>query len=402
MSSARTNTTQVHFDPYDHAVHDDPYPYYARLRQHAPVYYNEEHGYWLLSKWDDCYAAFRDVATFSSIAGPALEAQQDANAGYPMFINMDPPDHTRIRKLIQPLMLPQRIKVLEQYIRDKAVSLLTPHLGNGYMDLTQDFAALLPMDVISTMIHVPEPDQDMVRGWADDLIYREDGQFGLNERNINAYLAMGNYFDELATEMSEKLQGEDDIFSAVLQAERQGQLTHKDVIGFGILLAIAGNETTTKLIGNMSYRLWQHKDQRQLLINDPSLMGKAVEETLRFDGSTQMIGRQVMKDVEIRGCKLKAGERVGLCIISASRDEEKFDNANSFDITRGSRDHMAFGKGIHSCVGASLARLEVAVCMEEILRLIPDYEIDEAGLQRTHNPNVRGFTHVPISFTPRK
>ncbi|WP_372750192.1 cytochrome P450, partial [Litorivivens sp.] len=283
-----------------------------------------------------------------------------------------------------------------------AVSLLTPHLGNGYMDLTQDFAALLPMDVISTMIHVPEPDQDMVRGWADDLIYREDGQFGLNERNINAYFAMGNYFDELATEMSEKLQGEDDIFSAVLQAERQGQLTHKDVIGFGILLAIAGNETTTKLIGNMSYRLWQHKDQRQLLINDPSLMGKAVEETLRFDGSTQMIGRQVMKDVEIRGCKLKAGERVGLCIISASRDEEKFDNANSFDITRGSRDHMAFGKGIHSCVGASLARLEVAVCMEEILRLIPDYEIDEAGLQRTHNPNVRGFTHVPISFTPRK
>jgi hypothetical protein len=194
----------------------------------------------------------------------------------------------------------------------------------------------------------------------------------------------------------------DDIFSAVLQAEREGKLTHEDVIGFGILLAIAGNETTTKLIGNMCYRLWQHKDQRQMLLDDPSLMSKAVEETLRFDGSTQLIGRQVMKDVVIRGKTLKKGERVGLCIISASRDEDKYENPDSYDITRGSRDHMAFGKGIHSCIGANLARLEVQVCMEEILRLIPDYEIDEAGLKRTYNPNVRGFTHVPVTFTPKR
>ena len=397
-----TKGSEVHFDPYAHEVHDDPYPYYARLREHAPVYYNEEHGYWLLSKWDDCYEAFRDVETFSSTAGPALEAQQDANAGYPMFINMDPPDHTRIRKLIQSLMLPKRIYALEQYIRDKAISLITPHLEKGYMDLTQDFAALLPMDVISTMIHVPEKDQDTVRGWADDLIYREDGQFGLNERNINAYFNLGKYFDQLATELSEKLEGVDDIFSAVLQAEREGKLTHEDVIGFGILLAIAGNETTTKLIGNMCYRLWQHKDKRQMLLDDPSLMSKAVEETLRFDGSTQLIGRQVMKDVVIRGKTLKKGERVGLCIISASRDEDKYENPDSYDITRGSRDHMAFGKGIHSCIGANLARLEVQVCMEEILRLIPDYEIDEAALKRTYNPNVRGFTHVPVTFTPKR
>ncbi len=390
----------VHFDPYAHEVHDDPYPYYARMREQAPVYYNEQHGYWLLTKWDDCQAAFRDFRTFSSSAGPALEANQDANAGYPMFINMDPPQHTRIRKLIQALMLPQRIAELEPYIREKAISLLTPHLKAGHMDLTQDFAALLPMDVISTMIHVPVEDQNQVRQWADDLIYRKDGQFGLDERNITAYLSMGAYFDKLATELSATLTGADDVFSAVLQAERDGKLSHEDVIGFGILLAIAGNETTTKLIGNMCYRLWQHKDQRQLLIDDPEKIADGVEETLRFDGSTQMIGRQVMQDVEIRGKTLKAGERVGLCIISASRDEDRYENAERYDVTRGARDHMAFGSGVHSCVGSALARLEVRVCMEEVLRLIPDYEIDEAGLERTHNPNVRGFTHVPITFTP--
>lgn len=389
----------VNFDPYAHEVHDDPYPYYARMREHAPVYYNEQHGYWLLTKWDDCQAAFRDFRTFSSSAGPALEANQDANAGYPMFINMDPPQHSRIRKLIQGLMLPQRIAELEPYIRDKAVSLLTPHLQAGRMDLTQDFAALLPMDVISTMIHVPVEDQNQVRQWADDLIFREDGQFGLNERNITAYLNMGRYFDKLATELSATLTGDNDVFSAVLQAEREGKLTHEDVIGFGILLAIAGNETTTKLIGNMCYRLWQHKDQRQLLIDDPGKIASGVEETLRYDGSTQMIGRQVMQDVDIRGKSIKAGDRVGLCIISASRDEDRYEHAEQFDVTRGARDHMAFGLGIHACVGAALARLEVRVCMEEILRLIPDYEIDESGLARTYNPNVRGFTHVPVTFS---
>ena len=390
----------VSFDPYAHEVHDDPYPYYARMRAQAPVYFDQRHGYWLLTKWDDCQAAFRDFRTFSSSAGPALEANQDANAGYPMFINMDPPQHTRIRKLIQALMLPQRIAELEPYIRRKAIDLLTPHLQKGHMDLTQDFAALLPMDVISTMIHVPVADQNTVRQWADDLIYREDGQFGLNERNIAAYLNMGSYFDQLATELAGKLAGQDDIFSAVLQAERDGKLSHDEVVGFGILLAIAGNETTTKLIGNMCYRLWQHPEQRQLLIDDPGLIASGVEETLRFDGSTQMIGRQVMQDVEIRGKTLKAGDRVGLCIISASRDEDRYENADRFDVTRGARDHMAFGMGIHSCIGAALARLEVRVCMEEILRLIPDYDIDEAGLRRTHNPNVRGFTHVPVTFAP--
>ena len=388
------------FNPYSHAVHDDPYPSYARLRNEEPVYYNDEHGFWLFTKWADCQAAFRDFKTYSSINGPALEAEQNANAGYPMFISMDPPDHTRIRKLLSPLMVPQRIAELEAYTRQKAKELLAAHASKGEMDIIKDFSAILPMDVISTMIHVPQQDQSAVRGWADDLIYRDDGQFGLSEKNINAYFSLAKYFDELATQLAQKPHDPNDIFSCVLQAEKQGKMTHDDIIGFGILLAIAGNETTTKLIGNMAFRLWQHPDQRQLLVNEPERIADAVEETLRFDGSSQMIGRTVMKDVEVRGKRLKEGDRVGLCIIAASRDEERYENAEQYDVTRGARDHMAFGLGIHSCLGAALARLEVRVCFEELLKVMPEYELDIAASDRTHNPNVRGYSTLPARFAP--
>lgn len=390
----------IEFNPYSHAVHDDPYPYYRRLREEDPVHYNQEHGFWLFSKWDDCQAAFKDFKTYSSSNGVALEADQNATSGYPMFINMDPPDHTRIRKLLSGLMVPQRIRRFEDYTRQKAIALLEPHLARGELDLIQDFSAILPMDVISTMIHVPESDQADVRQWADDLIYREDGQFGLNERNINAYMKIAGYFDHLAQSLAGRPHDPDDMFSCVLQAERDGKMSHDDVIGFGILLAVAGNETTTKLIGNMGFRLWQHADQRQRLVDHPERIGDGVEETLRYDGSSQMIGRTAMRDVEVRGRQIKEGDRVGLCIISASRDEDRYDRAEEYDVFRGARDHMAFGTGIHSCLGAALARLEVRVCFEELLKRIPHYDIDMARSDRTHNPNVRGFTTLPITFEP--
>ncbi|MBD2857845.1 cytochrome P450 [Spongiibacter sp. KMU-158] len=388
------------YSPYSHEVHHDPYPWYKSLREQDPVHYNEEHGFWLFSKWEDCQNAFRDFKTYSSSKGVALEADQSANDGYPMFIFMDPPDHTRIRKLLSGLMVPQRIKRLEDYTREKAASLLDPLLAKGEMDVIKDFSAILPMDVISTLIHVPLEDQDTVRHWADDLIYREDGQFELSERNINAYLSLASYFDAHAKRMSERPFDPDDMYSCVLQAKKEGKMTHEDVIGFGILLAIAGNETTTKLIGNMAYRLWENPVQRQRLLDHPDRIADGVEETLRFDGSSQMIGRTLMRDVEVRGRKLREGDRVGLCIISASRDEERYDNADVYDVFRGARDHMAFGMGVHSCLGAALARLEVRVCFEELLKRIPHYELDLSRSTRAHNPNVRGFSSLPMSFNP--
>jgi cytochrome P450 len=391
--------SEVHLDPYDHQFHWDPYPYYKALREHDPVYYNPERGIWLLTKWDDVYRAFRDFKTFGSSRGTALEADAEAKLPYPMFIASDPPDHSRVRRLFTPLMTPERLGPLEDYIRAKTLAMLEPHLASGRVDFVDDLGCFLPMDVISTMVGIPAEDQDRVRSWADDLILREDKQTDLSERNVQGYMNMASYFDgHIRSHSGEQHEG---LLGMLLQAEREEIMTHDEVVGALILLAIAGNETTTKLIGNMAYRLWQHPEQRQLLVDDPSLIANAIEEVLRFDGSSQIIARTVMRDVEFGGKQMKEGQKVGLCIISASRDEDRYPNADQFDIRRGSRDHMAFGHGVHACLGAALARLEVRVVFEEVLRHLPDYAIVESGLQRAHNPNVRGFTHVPVRFTPR-
>lgn len=391
---------KVHLDPYDHAFHRNPYPYYKALRDHDPIYFNEERGFWLLTRWDDVNAAFRDFKTFCNTGAVALEAEAEAELPYPMFIGMDPPEHTRSRRLFGALMTPERLAPLEEYIRRKTRLLIEPHLAGGHLDFVADLGCYLPMDVISTLISIPEEDQDKVRGWADDLILREDKQDGLSERNIGGYMNMAKYFDEHIVKHRGKYTG-DDLFGTMLRAEQEGTMAHAEMIGSMILLAIAGNETTTKLIGNLAYRLWQHPEQRQWLIDDPTLIPKAIEEILRFDGSSQIIVRRVAQDVELHGKQLKKGDRVGLCIISACRDERKFENPDVFDIRRGSRDHMAFGFGMHSCMGAALARLETRVVFEELLKAIPHYDIDESALQMAHNPNVRGFTTVPASFTPR-
>jgi cytochrome P450 len=391
--------TTVHLDPYDHAFHENPYPYYKALRDHDPVYYNAERRLWLLTKWDDVRMAFRDFKTFRSEGGVALDDSSGAAFPFPMFITNDPPDHTRQRQLFAPLMTPEKIGGLEAYTRQRAISLIEPKLKTGRFDFVADLGAYLPMDVISELVGVPDGDQDQVRGWADDLIFREDKQGQTSQRNINGYMGLAQYFDAHINHHLGAGGYEDrGLLNALINAERQGVMSHQEAIGTCILLAIAGNETTTKLIGNLAYHLWKNPDQRRLLLDNPNLLEKAVEEVLRLDGSSQIIGRVVAKDVEIRGKTIPAGARVGLCIISANRDEDKFQNPDAFDIARGSRDHMAFGFGLHSCLGAALARMEIRVVFEELLKRIPHYEIDESGLHMAHSPNVRGFTNVPARF----
>lgn len=392
--------SKVTLDPYDHQFHWDPYPTYKALRDSDPVHYNEKLDLWFLTKWPDVYQAFRDFKSFVNTGATSLEKDSTEKLPYPMFIFSDPPEHTRVRNLFMPLMTPLAVSALEGYIRQKAVALLEPLAAGGRIDFVDDLGCYLPMDVISNMTSVPHEDQDKVRGWADDLIAREDKQHELSERNVSGFINMATYFE---THSAKHAAGEQskDLLGVMLRAEKDGLLAHPQVVGTLILLAIAGNETTTKLIGNMAYRLWQHPQQRAACVADPSLIANAVEETLRFDGSSQIIVRRVGKDIEMRGKQLRAGDRVGLCIISANRDEEKYQNPDVYDIHRGARDHMAFGFGIHSCLGAALARLEARVVFEEILKRMPDYEIDESGLKRAHNPNVRGFTHVPARFTPR-
>lgn len=388
-------------DPYDHAFHWDPYPYYQALREQDPVYYNEQLGIWLLTRWEDVNRAFRDFRTFINTGAVSLEPDSGEKLPYPMFIFSDPPDHTRVRNLFTPLMTPDRIRALEQFTRSKTIALIAPHLREGRFDFVADLGCFLPMAVISSLTSVPAEDQDRVRGWADDLIAREDKQHHLSERNVSGYMNMAQYFEAHASRHAGGPYG-DDLIGILMRAEKEGALRREQVVGTLILLAIAGNETTTKLIGNMAYRLWQHPAQRRLLADDPALIPKAVEEVLRFDGSSQIIVRRVGRDVELRGKKLRQGDRVGLCIISANRDADKFPDPDTFDIRRGSREHMAFGYGLHSCLGAALARMETRVVFEEVLRRIPEYDIQERSLSRAHNPNVRGFTHVPATFRPER
>lgn len=387
-------------DPYGHSFHWDPYPTYQALRQMDPVHYNADLDLWFLTRWEDVFNAFRDFRSFISTGATSLEKESTEALPYPMFIFSDPPDHTRVRNLFMPLMTPAALRPLEEEIRVRTRRLLEPHLRSGRIDFVADLGCFLPMDVISSMIQVPAEDQDIVRGWADDLIAREDKQHQLSEHNIAGFMNLAKYFEEHSERLSMAGNYDNNLMGVMLRAEQDGVMNRKQVVGTLILLAIAGNETTTKLIGNIAYRLWQHPEQRALLVKDPSLIANAVEETLRFDGSTQIIVRRTAHDVSIRGKTIPAGAHVGLCIISANRDAEKYPDPDRFDVRRGVRDHMAFGLGLHACLGSVLARLEVRVVLEEMLRCMPDYEIDEEGLRRAHNPNVRGFTNVPARFTP--
>lgn len=393
-------TSPVLLDPYSHEFHWDPYPHYKAVREQDPVYFNEQGGFWLLTRWDDVNLALRDFKTFINTGAVALEKEASDVMPYPMFIGLDPPDHTRQRKVLAPLMTPTALVQLDEYVRRKTRALIAPHLRSGRFDFVADLGCYLPMDVISSMIQVPDADQDRVRGLADDLIAREDMQHELSKRNIDGYIGLATYFETHVALHAQNTHG-NDMLGLMMKARADGSMTHQEVIGNMILLAIAGNETTTKLIGNVAYRLWQNPEQRELCVRDPAMIEKAVEETLRFDGSSQIIVRRVGKDLTLRGKQLKKGDRVGLCLISANRDESHYENPEVYDIRRGARDHMAFGFGLHACLGAALARLETRVVFEEILKAMPDYEIVEEGLERAHNPNVRGFSRCPARFTPR-
>jgi cytochrome P450 len=384
----------VEFDPFDYRTHDDPYPIYQRLRDEAPLYWNDKHGFWILSRYEDCRRAVQDFKTFCNGQGQTLEPLK---AQVPTVLTVDPPDHTRLRHLTLGMFLPGVVEKLEALVRDLARDLLRPHLPQGRIDIVTDFAARLPMAIICRMLGFPREDEDMLRNWTDLVVHRDEGVFEMPEAGMKATLALYDYYDQTMRRRA----GEpprDDVVGKLMRDEADGQISHEEVLGYLYVLSIAGNETTTKLIGNMAYQLNRHPDQRQWVIDDPSLIASAVEETLRFDGPTQMMARTVTRPIEIHGQELQPGQKVGLLFISANRDERKWPDAGRFDIRRTARDHLGFGAGIHACLGAALARLEARVALQEILRAMPDFAVDESGLERMHSPQVRGYTKVPVTF----
>jgi cytochrome P450 len=389
-------TAPLVYDPYAYEIHEDPYPTYKRLRDEAPAYYNAQLGFHALSRFHDVWNAIQEWDTFSSAEGVSLE--RGSGARPPMIIAMDPPRQQKLRRLVSKAFTPRRVAELEPTVRALTRKYLEPVISRGACDFVQDFAAKLPMDVISTMMGVAEGDQDMLREWADTLLHREEGRSEIPQAGLEASGKLARYFAEDL--VRRRRQPGDDLISALLDAEVDGErLTDAEIVGFCFLLVIAGNETTTKMLGNAMVLLQRHPDQRAWLVANPGGLAGAVEEVVRYDNSTQMLARVLTRDVSLHGTTMQAGRKLLLLIGSANRDERAIERPDEFDVRR-EPSHLAFGHGLHVCLGASLARLEGRVALEEVLPRMPDYAVDPAGLVRVHSANVRGYSHVPMRFTP--
>jgi hypothetical protein len=389
----------VEYDPYVYQVHEDPYPIYRALRDQAPAYHNPALDFWALSRHADVLAAFKDLETFSSRHGVSLDQDvfhPDADATM-SFLAMDPPRHTRMRALVSRGFTPRRVSELEPRIRAIAREHLDACRERSGCDFIADFAGKLPMDVISELLGVPAADRATLRTWADQVVHREEGVRGLPPAAAQAALRMLQYFTGMIAES--RRSPRDDLTGALLAAEIDGdRLSDREVIGFLFLMIVAGNETTTKLLGNAVYWLSRNPEQREKLRRDPAMIPLWVEETLRYDNSTQALARLVARDVELHGEKLRAGEKVVLLVGSANRDERAFPDPDRFDLLRNTQRSLAFGQGTHFCLGASLARLEGRVALEEVEARIPGWEVEPSGIQRVHSVNVRGFSALPIRF----
>ena len=399
--------SDVKLDPYDYDFHEDPYPYYKRLRDEAPLYHNPELGFWALSRHHDVLQGFRNSTTLSNREGVSLDPiSRGPHASKTMsFLAMDDPAHLRLRTLVSKGFTPRRIRELEPRVTEIAEQHLDVMLeraaAGSTVDYVAEFAGKLPMDVISELMGVPVADRDQVRAWADGVMHREDGVNDVPAAAIEASLNLIVYYQDMVAERRKKLT--DDLTSALLEAEIDGdRLTDDEIIGFMFLMVIAGNETTTKLLANAAF--WGHKNPDQIapLYDDLSRIPLWVEETLRYDTSSQILARLVSGELTLYDTTIPAGDVLLLLPGSAHRDERASENPADSHIGReiGSK-LQSFGSGAHFCLGAHLARMEARVALAELFKRIRGYEADEANAVRVHSSNVRGFAHLPITVKAR-
>jgi cytochrome P450 len=402
-AGTRSDTaTPVHYSPYDYEIHEDPYPTYARLRAEAPLYRNDEFDFWALSRHADVLAAFRDPAHLSNRNGVSLDpAAYGPHAHKSMsFLAMDPPRHTRMRSLVSKAFTPRRVAELEPDIRALAVRYLDAAVGAGSFDMVGDVAGKLPMDVISQMIGVPEADRAEVRRLADLLVHRDEGVFDVPREGMEAALVLAGYFSDMVVERRRARR--DDLTSGLLDVEVDGdRLSDDEIIAFLFLIVVAGNETTTKLLANAWYWAWRFPDQKAKALADAGRAPQWVEETLRYDTSSQMLLRVTTGELQLLDTVIGDGERVLLLVGSANRDPDVFEDPDRYDLDRDTNGLISFGGGRHFCLGAPLARLEARIMLEELVARVADYDIDASGARRVHSINVRGFASLPTTVTPR-
>jgi cytochrome P450 len=401
-----TASSELVYNPYAFATHDDPYETYRRLRDEQPTYWNPELRFWVLSRFDDVIEAFRDFETFSSRGGVALENRRPISAefsrtsGFDQMIEMDPPDHTLFRKLVSRVFTGKRVSAMEDQIRTIVSGYIDTVIEQGEADLVEDISGPFPMDVIAAVLGIPEADRTGLRNHADKILIREDGSMTIPHEAAEGMFGLLQYFiDDLPHRKAGMGEG---LLNDLIGLEVDGRaLSDEELLGFCVLFVIAGHETTTKMVANAVEVLSRHTDQRDAIVADPSLVPGTVEEILRFHNSTQYMHRTLTSDIERHGRQMAAGDSVLLHIGAANHDEREFGpSAEVFDIYRRPERHLAFGYGAHFCLGAALARMEGKVALEEIHRRMPDYTVDHDATVRFHSGNVTGWVSVPISFTP--
>ena len=390
--------SEVYYDPYDVGINADPYPTYQRLRDEAPIYHNERYGLWALARHADVEKALVDWQHFSNARSDILEIVQsgmELPPGVVMF--EDPPMHTMHRGLMSRVFTPRRMAALEDQVRAFCVRCLDPLVGTDRFDIVAELGAIMPMRVIGMLLGIPESDQTMVRDHTDATLRTRAGRpMAVRKDAIANGDMFAEYIDWRASHPS------DDLMTALLTAEFEDdtgitrRLTRPEVLTYTQVLAGAGNETTGRLIGWLAKVLADHPDQRRDLVEDRSLIPRAVDETLRFEPTGPHIARYVAQDVEYYGTTVPEGSAILLLIGSGNRDERRYERADEFDIHRRDGQHLTFGYGLHFCLGASLARLEGRVALDELLTRFPEWEVDRDGMQLSPTSTVRGWESMPI------
>jgi cytochrome P450 len=389
----------VYYDPYDVGIVADPYPVYARLRDEAPVYHNERYDFWAISRHADVEAGLVDWETFSNSRSDILElikSDFDMPKGVMMF--QDPPTHTRLRGLMSRVFTPRRMAALEDQIRRYCVACLDPLVGSGGFDIIAELASMMPMRVIGMLLGIPESEQISVRDANDANLRTKPGtpMKVVNADRIADGRIYADYVDWRAKNPS------DDLMTALLTVEFDDEdgvrrrLTRDEVLHYTQVVAGAGNETTGRLIGWLAKVLAEHPDQRHEVVEDRSLLNRTIDETLRFEPTGPHVGRYTLRDFECYDTTVPAGSAVLLLFGAANRDPRRYDNPDVFDIHRDTISHLTFGKGVHYCLGANLARLEGRVALDELLNRFPEWGIDYANAQLAPTSTVRGWEKLPI------
>jgi cytochrome P450 len=399
-------TLQAEFDPFSDEYFDDPYDLYRRMRDEAPVFFSEEYGFCALFRYEDVCLAHKEWQTFSSSHGvdlSTLTKPPELIRQLQSIIMMDPPEHDRLRALVSRAFTPRAVTALEPMIREVISGVLDACDPDGF-DAVSDFSGPFPVEIISRMLGVPEPDRQRIRHWLDEMLHREPGQMDPTQAGAEAAIESVVYFLDLVAD-KRKHPGAD-MISRLIEVEvdrGDGDVTRLDdneIAGFATLLGGAGAETVTKLVGNAVVLFARNPSEWQKVLDNPGAVPGAVEEILRFWPPSQYQGRFSVRSAEYSGVTIPAGHPTILVTGSASRDERFYDRPDHFDIDRPPSLALGFGYGIHSCLGAALARMESRIAIEELARRWPRYEVDEAGCRRVHMSNVAGYANVPLRRLP--